>query len=89
MNTCDCEGKQISLAYKDAEELAYRAQEGNTDSLVLLLEGIKEKLRDSDVDLLIHTAVVAVIHLCSAYDDLKEDCIRILLRKFRQKSGGT
>ena len=42
MNTSDGEGKQINLTHKEAAELAFQAQEGDPDSLILLLEGIKE-----------------------------------------------
>ena len=43
MCTSDEEGKQINLTYQEAAQLAFRAQEGDPDSLILLLEGIKEK----------------------------------------------
>ena len=78
-------GKRIKLNYEDAAHLAYRAQEGDTDSLILLLEGIKEYNRDPKVDILLHCAVLEVIHLCSFYDELKQDCIRRLARKFRRR----
>lgn len=89
---CTCEvaeeqvGLNLDLSLKEAAELAYRAQEGDTDCLLLLLEGIKEKNRDQDVDLLVYSAVREFIHLCSFYDELKADCIRRLIKKFREKA---
>ena len=85
MCTCDRRENQIDLSYKDAAALAYSAQEGDTDSLILLLEGIKEVNRDVHVDTLIHSAVIEVFHLCSFHSELKQDCIRRLIRKFRRK----
>ena len=79
-------GKRINLNYEDAAALAYRAQEGDPDSLILLLEGIKEINRDPNVDTLIHCAVREFIHLCSFYDELKADCIRRLVRRFRKRN---
>jgi hypothetical protein len=85
MCTSDDEGKQINLTYKEAAELAFRAQEGDPDSLILLLEGIKEKRSPADVFVLIQSAIDEVIRLGSFYTDLKEDYLRILIRKFRQE----
>lgn len=85
MDTENEEGKQINLSYKEAAELAYRAQEGDPDSLILLLEGIKEKNGDTQAFVLIQYAIDEVIRLGSFYTDLKEDYLRILIRKFRQK----
>ncbi len=84
MNTADDEGKQLNLTYKEAAELAYRAQEGDPDSLILLLEGIKEKSSPADAFVLIQSAIDEVIRLGSFYTELKEDYLRILIRKFRQ-----
>jgi hypothetical protein len=84
MCTSDDEGKQINLTYQEAAQLAYRAQEGDPDSLILLLEGIKEKRSPADAFVLIQSAIDEVIRLGSFYTDLKEDYLRILIRKFRQ-----
>jgi hypothetical protein len=85
MCTSDDEGKQINLTYQEAAQLAYRAQEGDPDSLILLLEGIKEKRSPADTFVLIQSAIDEVIRLGSFYSDLKEDYLRILIRKFRQQ----
>jgi hypothetical protein len=85
MNTPDEEGKQINLTDKEAEELAFRAQEGDPDSLILLLEGIKEKNSDTQAFILIQSAIDEIIRLGSFYPDLKDDYLRILIRKFRQQ----
>ena len=85
MNTDSDEGKQINLNRKEAAELAYRAQEGNPDSLILLLEGIKEENIDAQAFVLIQAAIDEVIRLSSFYAELKEDYLRIVLRKFRQQ----
>jgi hypothetical protein len=85
MNTADDEGKQINLTYQEAAQLAYRAQEGDPDSLILLLEGIKEKSSLTDVFILIQSAIDEVIRLGSFYTDLRNDYLRILIRKFRQQ----
>ena len=84
MCTSDDEGKQINLTYQEAAQLAYRAQEGDPDSLILLLKGIKEKRSPADAFVLIQSAIDEVIRLGSFYTDLKEDYLRILIRKFRQ-----
>jgi len=85
MNTDNDEGKQINLTHQEAAELAYRAQEGDPDSLILLLEGIKEAKSPTDAFVLIQSAIDEVIRLGSFYSDLKGDYLRILIRKFRQK----
>lgn len=85
MNTPDDEGKQIYLTDKEAAELAYRAQEGDPDSLILLLEGVKEINADTQAFILIQSAIDEVIRYGSFYADLKDDYLRILIRKFRQK----
>lgn len=85
MDTDNEEGKQINLNHKEAAELAYRAQEGDPDSLILLLEGIKEKNGDTQAFVLIQYAIDEVIRLSSFYTELKEDYLRIILRKYRQK----
>jgi hypothetical protein len=85
MNTSDDERKQIDLTDKESAELAYRAQEGDADSLILLLEGIKERKSDAQAFVLIQSAIDEVIRLSSFYAELKEDYLRIIIRKFRQK----
>ena len=85
MDTENEEGKQINLTHQEAAELAYRAQEGDPDSLILLLEGIKEKKSPTDAFVLIQSAIDEVIRLSSFYAELKEDYLRIILRKYRQK----
>jgi hypothetical protein len=82
----ESEELHIDLTYTEVEELAYRAQEGHTDSMVLLLEGIREKSRTTDVDLIVHSAVTEIIHLTSEYGQLRTECIRRLLKKFRTNS---
>ena len=84
MDTPDDEVKQINLTDDEAATLAYRAQEGDPDSLILLLEGIKEHTSDTQAFVLIQSAIDEVIRLSSFYADLKEDYFRIILRKFRQ-----
>ena len=85
MNTSDDERKQINLNYKEAAELAYRAQEGDPDSFILLLEGIKEKCSDTQAFILIQSAIDELIRLSSFYAELKDDYLRIILRKYRQR----
>ncbi len=85
MNNSDDEGKQINLTHQEAAELAFRAQEGDPDSLILLLEGIKEKNSPLDAFVLIQSAIDEVIRLGSFYTDLKKDYLCILVRKFRSK----
>jgi len=85
MNTANDEGKQINLTYKEAAELAFQAQEGDPDSLILLLEGIKEKSSLTDVFILVQSAIDEVIRLGSFYTDLRNDYLRILIRKYRQE----
>jgi len=84
MCTSDDEGKQINLTYQEAAQLAFRAQEGDPDSLILLLEGIKETKSPADTFVLIQSAIDEVIRLGSFYTDLRNDYLRILIRKFRQ-----
>jgi hypothetical protein len=85
MCTSNDEGKQINLTYKEAADLAYRAQEGDPDSLILLLEGIKEKKSETDAFVLIQSAIDEIIRLGSFYTDLKDDYLCILIRKYRQQ----
>lgn len=84
MNTSDDEGMQINLTDKEAAELAFQATQDDADSLILLLMGIKEK-GDIDAHLLIDAAISEVVSVSSLYTDLRDDYIRILIRKHRQK----
>lgn len=85
MNTSDYEGKQINLTYKEAEDLAFQATQDDADSLILLLMGIKEKPSFVDAHLLIDSAITELVRTSSIYIELREDYIRILVRKYRQK----
>lgn len=85
MNTSDDEGKQINLSYKDAADLAFQATQDDADSLILLLMGIKEKPSFVDAQLLIDSAITELVRTSSVYIDLRDDYIRILVRKFRQR----
>jgi hypothetical protein len=85
MCTSNDEGKQINLTYKEAADLAYRAQEGDPDSLILLLEGIKEKKNPTEAFVLIQSAIDEVIKLGSFYTDLKDDYLCKLIKKYRQQ----
>lgn len=85
MNTTDDEGKQINLSYKDAAELAFQATQDDADSLILLLMGIKEQGSIIDVHLLIDSAISEVVRTSSIYSELRDEYIRILVRKYRQK----
>lgn len=85
MNNSGSEENLINLVYKEAAELAFRAQEGDPDSLILLLEGIKEKTSNTDAFVLIQSAIDEVIRLSSFYSDLKKDYLCVVIRKFRQR----
>lgn len=85
MNTSDDEGKQINLTYKEAEELAFQATQDDADSLILLLMGIKEKPSFVDAHLLIDSAITELVRMSSVYTDLRDDYLRILVRKYRQR----
>ena len=85
MNTSDDEGKQINLSYKDAAELAFQALQDDADSMILLLMGIKEQSSMVDVHLLIDSAIYEVVRLSSIHSELRDEYIRILIRKYRQR----
>jgi hypothetical protein len=85
MNTSDVEGKQINLNYKEAAELAFQATQDDADSLILLLIGIKEQASIIDAHVLIDSAISEVVRYSSVYTELRDDYIRILVRKYRQK----
>jgi hypothetical protein len=85
MNTSDDEGKQINLNYKEAADLAFQALQDDADSLILLLMGIKEQSSMVDVHLLIDSAIYEVARLSGVHTELRDEYIRILIRKYRQK----
>jgi len=85
MNTSSDEGKQINLSYKEAAELAFQATQDDADSLILLLMGIKEQGSIVDAQMLIDSAITEVVRYSSVYTELRDDYIRILVRKYRQK----
>jgi hypothetical protein len=57
----------------------------NAKRKAALLEGIKEKPTITDAFILIQSAIDEVIRLSSFYAELKEDYLRILVRKYRGK----
>lgn len=85
MNTSDDYGKQINLNDREAADLAFQATQDDADSLILLLTGIKEQASIIDVHLLIDSAITELVRTSSVYTELREDYIRILVRKYRQK----
>ena len=85
MNTSDNEEKQINLTYKEAADLAYQATQDDPDSLILLLMGIKELRSPLEIDVLVDSAITELVRTSSVYTDLRDDYIRILIRKYRQK----
>lgn len=84
MNTAEDERKQINLTDREAAELAFQALQDDADSLILLLMGIKEQASIIDAHLLIDSAISEVVRLSSVYTELRDDYIRILIRKYRQ-----
>jgi len=84
MNTSD-DGKQINLNHREAAELAFQATQDDADSLILLLMGIKEHTSPVEVHLLIDSAITELVRASSVYTELRDEYIRILIRKFRQK----
>jgi hypothetical protein len=85
MNTSDDNEKQINLNYKEAAELAFQATQDDADSLILLLMGIKEQASIIDAHLLIDSAISEAVRVSSVYIELRDEYIRILIRKFRQR----
>ncbi len=85
MNTSDAEGKQINLNYKEAAELAFEALQDDADSLILLLLGLKEQASIINVHVLIDSAIAEAVRYSSVYTELRDDYIRVLVRKYRQK----
>ena len=85
MNTSDAEGKQINLDHREAAELAFQALQDDADSLILLLLGLKEQSSIIDVHVLIDSAIAEAVRYSSVYTELRDDYIRVLVRKYRQK----
>lgn len=85
MNTAEDERKQINLTDKEAADLAFQATQDDADSLILLLMGIKEQASIIDAHLLIDSAISEAVRVSSVYTELRDDYIRILIRKYRQK----
>jgi hypothetical protein len=85
MNTSDDEGKQINLTCEEAEELAFQSLQDDAESLVLLLEGIREQGKSVNAEMLIISAVNKVFSLTNGYNDLKADYLQTILKKLRQK----
>jgi hypothetical protein len=85
MNISDDEGKQINLSHREAAELAFQATQDDADSLILLLVGIKEHRSPIEIDLLIDSAITELVRTSSVYTELRDEYLRILIRKFRQK----
>jgi hypothetical protein len=84
MNTEDDERKQINLTCEEAEKLAFRSLQDDAESLVLLLEGIKEQ-DIQEAEMLIISAVNKVFSLTNGYNGLKADYLQTILKKLRQK----
>jgi hypothetical protein len=84
MNTSDDEGMQINLTCEEAEELAFQSLQDDAESLVLLLEGIKEQNR-IDAEMLIISAVNKVFCLTTEYNTLKSEYLQTILKRFREK----
>jgi hypothetical protein len=51
----------------------------------LLLMGIKEQSSMVDIHLLIDSAIYEVVRRSSIHSELRDEYIRILIRKYRQK----
>ena len=85
MNRSDEEGKQINLSYREAAELASQAIQDDADSLILLLMGIKEKPSFVDAHILMDSAISEAVRFSSLYSDIRDDYIRVIVRKYRGK----
>ena len=85
MNRSDEEGKQINLSYREAAELASQAIQDDADTLILLLMGIKEKPSFVDAHILIDSAISEAVRFSSLYSDIRDDYIRVIVRKYRGK----
>ena len=81
MNTSEDEEKQINLSHQDAADLAYQATQDDSDSLILLLMGIKELRSPLEIDTLIDSAITELVRTSSIYTELRNEYIRILIRK--------
>jgi len=84
MSTFNDDGKQLNLTCDEAEELAFQSLQDDAESLVLLLEGIKEQ-KPLEAEMLIISAVNKVFCLTNGYNDLKADYLQSILKRFRQK----
>jgi hypothetical protein len=85
MNRSDEESKQINLSHTEAAELASQAIQDDADSLILLLMGIKEKPSFVDAHILIDSAISEAVRFSSLYSDIRDDYIRVIVRKYRGK----
>jgi hypothetical protein len=85
MNRSDEESKQINLSHTEAAELASQAIQDDADSLILLLMGIKEKPSFVDAHILMDSAISEAVRLSSLYSDIRDDYIRVIVRKYRGK----
>jgi hypothetical protein len=85
VNRSDEEGKQINLSYREAAELASQAIQDDADTLILLLMGIKEKPSFVDAHILIDSAISEAVRFSSLYSDIRDDYIRVIVRKYRGK----
>lgn len=74
-----------SDALTDPAALAYQATQADSDSLILLLVGIKELRSPVEIDTLIDSAITELVRNSSIYTELRDEYIRILIRKYRQK----
>jgi hypothetical protein len=84
MSTSDDEEKPLNLNCDEAEELAFQSLQDDAESLVLLLEGIKEH-KPLEAEMLIISAVNKVFCLTSGYNAMKADYLQSIVEKLRQK----
>jgi hypothetical protein len=84
VNTPDDEGGKSSQLQRSGK-IGVSSHVGLPDSLILLLMGIKEQSSMVDVHLLSDTAIYEVVRLSSVHTELRDEYIRILIRKYRQK----
>jgi hypothetical protein len=84
MNTDDDDEKQLNITCDEAEELAFQSLQDDAESLILLLEGIKEH-KPLEAEMLIICAVNKVICLTPGYNTMKADYLQSIVEKLRQK----
>lgn len=84
MDIPDDDEKQLNLTCDEAEELAFQSLQDDAESLVLLLEGIKEH-KPLEAEMLIISAVNKVFCLTSGYNAMKADYLQAIVKKLRQK----